>query len=45
MGETLCPSNDFECPYYCDESGCCTLDTPAHECDDYQYYTGCCDEE
>ena len=42
--ETLCPSNDIGCPYYT-ESGCCTLDDPAHECDDYQYYTGCCDEE
>lgn len=44
MGETLCPSNDFGCPYYT-ESGLCALDDPAHECDDYQYYTGCCDGE
>ena len=43
--KTLCPSGDFGCPHFCAESGACTLDDPAHECDDYQYYTGCCDEE
>ena len=35
----VCPSGDFGCPHYA-ESGHCTLDDPAHECDDYMYYNG-----
>ena len=35
----LCPSGDFGCPYWT-ESGHCTLEDPAHNCDDYMYYNG-----
>ena len=35
----MCPSNDFGCPYWA-ESGNCTLEDPAHNCDDYIYYVG-----
>ena len=35
----LCPSNDFGCPHWT-ESGHCTLEDPAHNCDDYMYYNG-----
>lgn len=35
----VCPSSDVGCPHYA-ESGHCTLDDPAHECDDYMYYNG-----
>ena len=38
-------SSDFKCPYFDAESGFCALDDPAHECDDYQYCTGYCEEE
>ena len=35
----MCPSGDFDCPYWT-ESGHCTLEDPAHECDDYMFYAG-----
>lgn len=35
-----CPSSDFGCPYYQEDTGCCALDDPAHQCDDYMYYAG-----
>ena len=31
-----CPSGDFTCPYWT-PSGC-TLEDPAHDCDDYVFY-------
>ena len=36
----LCPSGDFGCPHYQEESGHCTLEDPARNCDDYMYYNG-----
>ena len=36
----VCPSGDFGCPYYQEESGHYTLEDPAHNCDDYIYYNG-----
>jgi hypothetical protein len=29
----ICPVFDFTCPYY--KQGCCTIEKPAKECDDY----------
>ena len=39
-----CPSGDFGCPHYDEDTGACTLEDPAHECDDYMYYMGCEEE-
>lgn len=30
----VCPIEDYTCPY-CDANGCCMIDNPYEECDDY----------
>ena len=35
----ICPSSDFTCPC-CDANGCCMLDNPELECEDYIVLNG-----
>ena len=34
MSKVKCPVYDYEC-YYCDGCGCCELENPETECDDF----------
>ena len=38
----VCPTDKSCCLY--NKKGCCTMDTPFDDCDDYMYYNDICDE-
>lgn len=40
-----CPANAMDCPYYDVDTGCCDLDDPASDCDDYDFFLDVEEEE